>query len=196
MIWPDTLLTSYQWVYHNVSPCHFSDRIHVSLIIKLTYSQIYFWGGDGLPSPPFCDGSDLDSYTVMLCCPVGRFPHHCFCLKRQLSRGEWLKEEDPRCSFETVKQSTPRLIGAELFTWPSRESKCPPDVFHRPKNQQFLQIPLVIKYNWPEHRRSLRSHENGAAILWLWDSPCKVAHFRRKFYNHLRPAKPLLYQYI
>ena len=52
--------TSY--VYHNVSLCHFSDRIHVSLI---TCSQIYFWGGDGLPSPPFCDGSDLDSYTTV-----------------------------------------------------------------------------------------------------------------------------------
>ena len=37
-------------LYHNVSPCHFSDRIHVSLI---NYSQIYFWSGDGLPGPPF-----------------------------------------------------------------------------------------------------------------------------------------------
>ena len=47
--------------------------------------------------------------TVMLCSPVGRFPHHWVCLKRQWSGGEWLKEEDPHCSFETVKQSTPRL---------------------------------------------------------------------------------------
>ena len=64
-------------LYHNVSPCHFSDRIHVSLI---TYSQIYFWSGNGLPGPPFCDESDLESYTVLLCSPVGRFPHHCVCL--------------------------------------------------------------------------------------------------------------------
>ena len=24
------------------------------------------------------------------------------------------------------------------------------------------------------------------------ETPCKVSHFRRKFYNHLRPAKPLI----
>ena len=88
-------------LYHNISPCHFSDRIHVSLI---TYSQIYFWSGDGLPGPPFCGESDLDSYTVMLCSPLGRFPHHCVCLRRQWIGGEWLKEEGPRCSFETLKQ--------------------------------------------------------------------------------------------
>ena len=35
-----------------------------------------------------------------------------------------------------------------------------------------------------------------AAILWSWDSPCKVAHFPRKFSDHLRPAKPLFHVYI
>ena len=39
-------------------------------------------------------------------------------------------------------------------------------------------------------------HKNGAAILWLRNSPCKFAHFPRKFYSHVRPAKPLLHAYI
>ena len=77
-------------LYHNVSPCHFSDRIHFSLII---YSQIYFWSGDSLPGPPFCDGSDLDSYTVMLCSPVGRLPHHCVCLiGNEVEGSDWKKK--------------------------------------------------------------------------------------------------------
>ena len=77
-------------LYHNVSPCHFSNRIHVSLII---YSQIYFWSGDGLPGPPFCDGSDLDSYTVMLCRPVGRLPHHCVCsIGNKVEGSDWKKK--------------------------------------------------------------------------------------------------------
>ena len=77
-------------LYHNVSPCHFSDRIHVSLMI---YSQIYFWSGDGLPGPTFCDGSDLDSYMVMLCSPVGRCPHHCVCLRgNEVEGSDWKKK--------------------------------------------------------------------------------------------------------
>ena len=77
-------------LYHNVSPYHFSDRIHVS---QITYSQIYFWGGDGTRGPPFCDGSDLDSYTVMLCSPVGKFPHHCVCLRgNEVEWSDWKKK--------------------------------------------------------------------------------------------------------
>ena len=78
-------------LYHNVSLCHFLDRIHVSIII---YSQIYFWSGDGLPGPPFCDGSHLDSYTVMLCSPVGRLPRsgHCVCLiGNEVEGSDWKK---------------------------------------------------------------------------------------------------------
>ena len=61
--------------------------------------------------------------------------------KRQWSGGESLKEKDSCCSFDTAKQSTPRMIGAELFTWPSRESKCPPNVF--PSSVCFSEHPYV-----------------------------------------------------
>ena len=135
-------------LYHNVSPCHFSDRIHISLI---TYSQIYFWGGDGLPSPPFCDGSDLRQLHGQALQSRWEDPAPLRLFKRQLCGGEWLKEEDLRCSFETVKQSTPCLIGAELFTWPGRESKCLPDVFlNGEKSTIFANSPASVCFS--EHQ--------------------------------------------
>ena len=92
-------------LYHNVSACNFSDRIHTSLI---TYSQIYFWGVDGLPGTPFCDGIDLDSYTVMFCSPVGRFPHHCVCLRGNAVEGsDWKK----------IRSVVLRLLNRQHLIW-------------------------------------------------------------------------------
>ena len=76
-IWPHLTLLSHpkNGLYHSVSPCHSSNRIHISLIIQ---GWIYLWVGDGLlPCPPSCHGSDPDSYTVLLYSPIGRVLHRC-----------------------------------------------------------------------------------------------------------------------
>ena len=140
MISPDTLLTSYQWV---ISQCksvplfrsnpRFINNLQPNIFLKrrwLARPAILRWKWSRQ-----LHGHALQSRREVAA-PLLLF-------KRQWSGGEWLKEEDARCSFETVKQSIACLIGAELLTWPSRESKCPPDVFQRPKNRQFLQFSLL-----------------------------------------------------